>query len=427
MNKNIEYPIDIIPNITDTTLIGAWLNKGVKGTARDLANKLNATNTKAVFNKIGATFNGTNSVISTSGNSGISGNANFTMSAWIKPITLTDYAGIVSWGNTGVAGQLAALIVMANGQVGLATAGAQNALVASSTITNGKWYYITITKTAGALNTTTKVYVNGIDTALSSPNTSTPNITNAKIEIGSITSVSYYFKGLIKDVRVYNEVKNASWVWNEYLKSNPETDLLFATQNGEKDLSIYKRTITNTNNVPVGKTMRFDTSKTQSLNITDIGDINNASHTISLWAKRLSVDNIFTYIGKLGTSTYEFSLDSFSAGGIEYNSWQNGGGGHVSFSSATSPIKNTKWQHIVYTADYTNNIFTIYVDGINIASSTTKTGTMVNRANAVIVGASYNNAANNYATGEIADVRIYNATKSANWVKDYYLKTRSNY
>src|SRR3990167_2967030 len=110
----------------------------------------------------------------------------------------------------------------------------------------GKWYYITITKTAGALNTTTKVYVNGIDTALSSPNTSTPNITNAKIEIGSITSVSYYFKGLIKEVSVYNEVKNASWVWNEYLKSNPETDLLFATQNGEKDLSIYKRTITNT-------------------------------------------------------------------------------------------------------------------------------------------------------------------------------------
>lgn len=198
----------------------------LEGNANDYKNSFNATAANITygtsygkFNQ-GALFNGSNSAIY-SGNSGISGNAALSFSAWIKPSDVTfDYMAMVFIGNydgalTGIGlGQGAP-----NGSIALDFGAGVLYESSSGVIANGNWYHIVGTKAAGAPSSTCKLYVNGSEVSGSGGGSTSPNITNAPIRIGH----NYYsggqhgfFSGSIDDVTVFNRVLTASEILSMY-------------------------------------------------------------------------------------------------------------------------------------------------------------------------------------------------------------------
>ena len=106
-------------------------------------------------------FDNTNDVISM-GASGLTGDITATWSAWIKTNSTVsnDYQAIAIIGSTAALGAFGPFLNI--GGVGVLSAeyaGGNNCATAAGVITPGQWYHVVATKTAGAINTTTTIYV----------------------------------------------------------------------------------------------------------------------------------------------------------------------------------------------------------------------------------------------------------------------------
>lgn len=211
--------------IQDSTLGGMklrWKMDEASGTAVADTSGLNQTGTAAS----GATvetgqygnariFNGTsNGYVSYAGNgTGIFGNASLTLAAWIKPTNVASGTqmplGLLVSGSP-TTGSQATLMTEADGRVAFHT-GNCGQKTTESILTNGNWYHVAITKTPGAVGSTTKIYVNGVERTSSVINAGgfsncTPNFNIAKINAGGgWYSFGYYFYGSVDDLRVYDK------------------------------------------------------------------------------------------------------------------------------------------------------------------------------------------------------------------------------
>jgi hypothetical protein len=161
-------------------------------------------------------FNGTTNYLEKSSPVGISGNAEATLTCWVYPTySSANYAQcVVVYGNGASAGDTIALnlntttfnfSVAFNG--GNDVSSGNNAYVPNTT-----WYNFAITKTPGAANTTTKLYVNGVQTSISTAATITPNVVSTTFRVGRWinNAVTQYFSGKIGGVSIYNRALTAS-------------------------------------------------------------------------------------------------------------------------------------------------------------------------------------------------------------------------
>ena len=148
----------------------------------------------------------------------ITGDDSFTMCAWINPNTVSDPEGIIAHGDTGTVLGAAALFInpTANGAVGLYFDDANEARTAGGVITAGSWYHLCATKTPGAIDTTTNIYVNGQSVALAAASSNTPDIIPSSSSLGSFISAGFYFDGKLDDARVYDRALSATEVLTLY-------------------------------------------------------------------------------------------------------------------------------------------------------------------------------------------------------------------
>lgn len=167
-------------------------------------------------------LDGANESVITNSNIGISGDAEFTLEAWFKASSLSDFRAIVFMGNHSLTLAAASLVIMSNGAVGISFAGGHNAHTAAGVITTGNWYYVVITKTPGAINTTAKVFVNAVEKSLATPSVNTPNITNAQVRIGRFGTTLDYFNGNIDEVGIRNVAKTESVIIDSYNAGKPK-------------------------------------------------------------------------------------------------------------------------------------------------------------------------------------------------------------
>ncbi len=121
------------------------------------------------------------SVYTTASNTGISGNAAFTLCAWM---TLNDSAGFgaMGWGNSGVALQAAGFYFSGASPM-LAFAGG-NSAVSPTAMTVGRYTFVCAVKAAGAIAANTQFYYDGLALGSSTGSSSTPNITNGQFRVG---------------------------------------------------------------------------------------------------------------------------------------------------------------------------------------------------------------------------------------------------
>lgn len=204
-------------------LVGYWsFGDGRGAVATDFSgNKrsLNLNNGPAwATGKIGASldFDGVNDFASVTSTLGITGNATFTLSAWIRPDSVGSAATIAGFIGGGGAGD-AAMILAPNGSgsVGL-WMNSCGAVTGTGVITTGSWQHIVITKTAGSSATTVTLYVNGVSQSLSTQFSScTPSIASTRFNVGSGWNASnsdQLFDGRIDEVRVYNRALSSTEV-----------------------------------------------------------------------------------------------------------------------------------------------------------------------------------------------------------------------
>lgn len=138
----------------------------------------------------GYAFNSSNMRIP---NGGISGNAGFTIVAWLKPSAITAMSPFC-FGDSGVALAAAGLFtgVAGSGELSIEFAGGNTYRSATNQFYAGEEFCFTVTKAPGAIDTTTKMYKNGIDIPAVTASTNTPNIADVDAYIGSFAGVNRF-------------------------------------------------------------------------------------------------------------------------------------------------------------------------------------------------------------------------------------------
>ncbi|HVW66654.1 MAG TPA: LamG-like jellyroll fold domain-containing protein [Candidatus Peribacteraceae bacterium] len=137
----------------------------------------------------------------------INGTAAFTFGGWIKFERQSSTYEIPLWNGFDSATSGFGFIRKPNSPIVYAGWGSSNGEVAGPSTTNGVWYHVMSTYNG----TTQRFYVNGVSQGTTSYSNS--NFTSGLTTLGNLNSASsYWFRGNIDDVRIYNRALSASEV-----------------------------------------------------------------------------------------------------------------------------------------------------------------------------------------------------------------------
>jgi hypothetical protein len=408
---SVEQPVNQLPIASDATLVGAWLNKSTVGTINDFSsNAYNGTLTATgtlTQEKVGASFSSVAINIGAATRYIPSASQNYTFSVWAYPTTIA--AGAVGsrvFHATGTSGNALAFGFGANTKVQINT-NAHGSVSSTTDVTTNQWYHLVMTFDG----TTFKGYINGqLDSNLSLAWTSITATGNAGI--GGTTTPASPFTGTLKDFRVYSEAKSPSWVSDQYKKSVPDNALLLHLMDGDRDLSIYNRSLTNTLTV-VGDGMKFDGA--DSVINTNASFIGTSALTVTAWINMASYGESNT--GRiLDSSATQFRVSSGSSGILQFLS-----DGATTAASATGSISEfNRWYYVAVTRDAAG-VANIYINGVLSGTANQSSGTP-SANSTVYIG--NNSASTRTFNGSIKSLKVFNEVKAANYIKDYYLITR---
>ncbi len=183
------------------------------------SNSYTGTITEATFNSAGYfVFDGTNDYIEhATGSFPITGNAAISLEGWFY-FTGTngagDYKTFFAYGNGPSAGDTIAIGLFDNFRLSASFNGGLNVQTAQNVFPTNIWKHVLVTKSPGAINTTTKIYMNGVEQTITSAPTNSPSFSSRVIRLGRWTneSAGYYYQGRIGEVRIYNKSLSAAEV-----------------------------------------------------------------------------------------------------------------------------------------------------------------------------------------------------------------------
>ncbi|MDD3235065.1 MAG: FlgD immunoglobulin-like domain containing protein [Candidatus Cloacimonetes bacterium] len=169
---------------------------------------------------------------------GLSG---FTWEGWIRPSNVGTVSRVFHVGNSDPGVTAFAMEINANGSLtgyarSINTDGAQAALTAAATVSNGNWYYVAVTVNFAAGQKSIKVYVNGTQAAANNAPTFAKLVYNQGAAHTHIDLFGAYlpptdprgFQGLMDEFRYWNYAKSAAQVKSDMYKklAGNETGLL---------------------------------------------------------------------------------------------------------------------------------------------------------------------------------------------------------
>jgi hypothetical protein len=165
-------------------------------------------------------FDGTNDYTENSSpNLGITGDISATLSCWFydENTSTSTAQALFVYGNGPTSGDSIAIILQ-NLSFSAAYNGGNNAYIANNVYTLNNWNNAVITKTPGPINTTTKLYLNGVEQTITSSSTITPNVSSRIIRVGRWSNEGFpiYFKGRVSNCSIYNRALTAAEVQQNY-------------------------------------------------------------------------------------------------------------------------------------------------------------------------------------------------------------------
>ena len=276
-----------------------------------------------------------------------------TISAWIN-IEQLKTAGVVAWGDEAT-GERRSLFIWDgggnNGSYKVWFSGyAAAANVGGSTILqSGTWYHIAVTETGG----TAKVYLNGVEDATGSV-TLNP-YTGTTLRIGSTGSSFEDYRGLIKDVRIYDRAISLEEIEDIYNEREDEIEDISGLVrhyplNGDSTELVQPSTA-----VFAGSTSSYITLPVKTI---DVGE--NAKFTLSWWMNADS-DHL-GFIGE-GNADQSFMIHTNTNGVLRVG--LTGNPIRLDVSNAYTP---GVWAH--YMAAFSGTEIKVYKNGAEVGSAT---------------------------------------------------------
>lgn len=168
-------------------------------------------------------FDGTNDYVENSSpNLGITGDATATFSCWFyySGTSSSTFNALLGYGNGPNSGDTFALGLNPSGtyRVSFEFNGGNTVQTYDNAYIPNSWNYFVGTKTPGAANTTTKLYMNGIPLAIASATSITPNVSSRVIRVGRWINdgAPSYLTGKVAYCSIYNRVLNTSEIMQNY-------------------------------------------------------------------------------------------------------------------------------------------------------------------------------------------------------------------
>ncbi|WP_341716637.1 LamG-like jellyroll fold domain-containing protein [Micromonospora sp. FIMYZ51] len=384
-------------------------------------------------------FNGTSSRVTVADAPSLRLSRTLTMSAWVRPSTVTSWRTVVGKGLT--QGQGASyMLYAANGTApsGWLESGGQSYQVNGSTpLPTNAWSHLAVTYDGS----TARLYVNGTRVAQTSL-TGALDVDGGAVTIGGNEVWGEYFSGLIDEVRIYNRALDAASIQADMntpvgasdptptptptptpspTPTGPPTQVpglvaaygmnegagtTVSDSSGRNNAGAAADTTWATNG-KYGKALSFngssslvDVSHTSSLRLT-------GALTLSAWVKPDDLDGWRTVVLKNMASGYGASYGLYASEGSVPAGWLTTTGDPFG-PSGSSPLPTGTWSNVALT--YDGSRATLYVNGAK-AGEVAATGSIYDDGGAVTIGG--NEIWGEYFSGLIDEVRIYNRALTA--------------
>jgi len=368
----------------------------------------------------------------------------WTFSTWInwKGTTSVGYSGIVvGIGGANNANRL--YILDSDSKLRVMGTCCTASIISSTTFNKNQWYHIEVIQTGGVPT----LYVNGKLDTVGSSGTFTGGSTN--LAVGRAANDTYYFNGIIDDVKIYNYVRSTAQIAYDYNRGKPIAQYKFDECQGltayDSSGNMHNGTISIGATVPQSSVGTCNDGLTtsawynglsgkynSSLNFDGVDDYMERTgfafltppYTLSAWIKpsSLGIGSYYAIITRGGlwadNTNYDFGIRCASASNCKlYLYWRNGSslnGTEITSSAITAG----QWIHVATTIDSSYN-FQLFVNGTSIGTSSGSAPT--DGSQALRIGAwSGTQLTSNYFPGQIDDVRIYNYTLTNTQVKNMY-------
>lgn len=333
-----------------------------------------------------------------------------TLSAWIKPEAANPFMSVLMKEATG-SYEYALYATDGAGNQASGWVGASGAYSPSVTALN-EWHHLAVTFS----DSTVRLYMDGV-LKETQTGASAPVGSDGMFRIGgTAVYANEFFKGLIDEVRVYDEALTPAELQTEANTpvtaprgSDPVLSLSFDEGTGPiaRDGSVFHNdgTITGaswTNDGRFGKALSFDGSDDQVV-VTDAKSLDlDGDLTVSAWVKPASLRSYMTVLIKERPTASDYAYALYATnGGTQYrpNAWVEATGLY-----APNPIATGAWQHLAMV--YDSGKFTIYVNGVESGTQTGVAPPLDSAGNLRIGGNTIWN--NEFFHGLIDEVRVYN-------------------
>ncbi len=339
----------------------------------------------------GIVLNGVNEYVAVRNASVPTGNASYTVEAWIRPGSMAA-GGIVSWGADGVANQVNTFSLT---PTGLIHHWANNDLsVATAALTDG-WHHVAASYDAVA--NTRRIYLDGaqlIEDTPSGTHAVPAPVTN--FTIGKAGGA--HFPGAIADVRVWSVVRT-----REQLAS-----AMFDQLTGQEDglCGFWKLgAIAEGDDTAWG--LAFD-GVNDCAHINDTAALRLGTYTVEVWIKPEQPQDWVGIVGKPGRN---FNIWIHRDGIIHHRFHTNTGKSEGPPDVPAGTIRWGEWNHIAITND--GQVARTFHDGVERASLVIADKTLVTDNTPLIIGRSLDDTNNYFFKGVMDELRLWSTARSA--------------
>ncbi len=298
------------------------------------------------------------------------------------------------------------------------------------------WYNLTYVYTS--INSTLKVYVNGVDKSGKIGNTNTGGLASnlGNWYVGSSGYYSAYFKGKIDDIRLYSRSLDSSEIQALYHESNYDIKTPSLPTNGLVAYYPFSGNANdssgNGNNGTVSgaklttdrfgkanKAYSFDGVSNQIIVPNSPTLTFNNSISFSFWGKLDSlVSGIPLAIRDENTAHETSTRTDMGATPFPDYDINNGiSGGNVYVKSQIKTDLN--WHNFIGVFNQSTNVTTFYIDG-KLQGTSNVAITTIDKAHLTFGAASYSWGSNQYFKGKIDDIRIYNRSIDSIEIQNLY-------
>jgi hypothetical protein len=441
-NTSITIPTSPPSNIANTSLLCNFTNAQIYDAAAGIIlETVGDAKVNTAIKKFGAgsmVFDGTGDwLIGPSNPSASFESGDFTIEGWIYPTVVTGTDRCI-W-ETRSSGSDAGMVffIDTNAKLSTYTSGAIRTVTSQSVVAN-TWQHIAICRASGVMTT----YVNGV--ASNTASYSSAITCPGAVRIGVRQDNAQPYTGYIDDLRITKGLARYRYNFTPPTRAfstkggtqtltadeDFEYTTLLLSGNGTNnqnnhtflDSSNNNFTITRNGNATQGTFSPFSQTgwsnyfdgSGDSLSLADNAawNMGSGNFTAECWIYPTSFANeamiMGQWSGDLGGTGLNWALmfSSGSTGYLRLITSSNGSSVLFDLSTSTFTLLLNQWQHIA--AVRNGNIFTIYVNGISIAS-TTNSSSLYDATNSFTIGAE-SNTPSQYFQGYISNLRVVKGT-----------------